>query len=79
MMHDGPMEPDPPAEPADFDAGFWTDSVIDGDLGGSNIFTAEIENVISSDWEMDPDVIWGDEPGVTTDVDGGSPGADFAV
>lgn len=79
MRHDESMEPEPPAEPAVFDAGIWADSGVDADLTGANIFTAEIENVISSDWEMDPDLIWGDGPGAADHVDGGSPGADFAV
>ena len=80
MSHDD-ASTDPAQTPIDidgFDAGFWTDAA-DADPTGSNIFTAEIENVNSSDWEMDPDIIWGDETVLTHDVDGGSPGADFAV
>ena len=69
-------------QPDDFDAldvAFWSDAAGDSDPTGTNIFTAEIENVNSSDWEVDPDIIWGDDAGSPSDVDGGSLGADFLV
>jgi len=77
MSDDTPRES--AEQPVAFDGTFWTDEAADADPTGTNIFTAEIENVNSSDWEVDPDVIWGDEPGAAPDVDGGSLGADFLV
>ena len=80
MFDDAPR--DPAEEPADFDdfeADFWTDAAADADPTGANIFTAEIENVNSSDWEMDPDVIWGDVVDPSPDVDGGALGPDDAI
>ncbi|OAN42129.1 hypothetical protein [Microbacterium sp. H83] len=80
MSHEEPTDPaQTPTDLDGFDAGFWTEAAVEADPAGSNIFTAEIENVNSSDWEMDPDIIWGDETVLTHDVDGGSLGADFAV
>jgi len=60
-----------------FDESFWTDAASDVDPTGANIFTAEIENVNSTDWEVDPDVIWGDGPDAASDVGGGSMGPDL--
>jgi len=76
MIDDEPR--DPAEEPDDFDD---VDEVVwtDADPAGVNIFTAEIENVNSSDWEMDPDVIWGDDIGPSPDADGGSLGPDVGV
>lgn len=71
---DPAMRPD---ESDDFDAGIWTPSAADVDPMGGNIFTVEIENVSSSAWEIDPDVIWGDEIGAIPEIDGGALGTDF--
>jgi hypothetical protein len=76
MSDDTPRES--AEQPVAFDGTFWG-AAVDVDPTGANIFTAEIENVDSSDWEVDPDVIWGDELGTTPDVDGGTLGADFLV
>lgn len=80
MSYDTPTDPAAtPDDLDDFDEGFWTGTAADADPAGSNIFTAEIENVNSSDWQVDPDIIWGDDSVPTHDVDGGSLGADFGV
>ena len=80
MSHDAPTEPaGQPADFDDFDEGLWNGTAADADPTGANMFTAEIENVTSSDWEVDPDVIWGDEPGPAEDIGGVAWGADFAV
>ncbi|GGD74879.1 hypothetical protein [Microbacterium murale] len=80
------MSDEASGEPAELPAGhdafdgiLWPDAAVDADPTGANIFTAEIENVNSSDWEVDPDVIWGDDPGAAADVDGGTLGPDFLV
>ena len=62
-----------------FDGDFWTDAAVDVNPTGTNIFTAEIENVNSSDWEVDPEAIWGDDSVPIPDVDGGTLGEDFLV
>jgi hypothetical protein len=86
----GPMWSDEPsAQPADpdeaFDGGGWdadlTDALFDptaGDPTVGNMFTAEIENVNASDWDVDTALIWGDEGGDAI-VDGGSAGFDFPL
>ncbi|WP_426184643.1 hypothetical protein [Microbacterium sp. TWP3-1-2b2] len=80
------MSDEASGEPAELPAGhdafdgiLWPDAAVDADLAGANSFTAEIENVNSSDWEVDPEVIWGDDPGAAPDVDGGTLGPDFLV
>ena len=67
---------DAPAQPADTDevsgADPWGDDPGDpfADPGSANLFSAEIENVNASDWDIDTASIWGDEIG-DTDIDGG--------
>lgn len=69
-------------EPMDYDAfeeNLWPDSADGADPTGANIFTAEIENVNSADWEVDPEVIWGDDPAAASGIDGGALGPDLLV
>lgn len=80
---------EPSAQPADpdesFDDGGWDADLADalsdptaGDPTVGNLFTAEIENVNASDWDVDTALIWGDEGGDPI-VDGGSAGFDFPL
>ncbi|WP_194420294.1 hypothetical protein [Microbacterium abyssi] len=69
-------------QPMGFDAfeeTLWPDAAADADPTGANIFTAEIENVNSADWEVDPELIWGDDPAAASDIDGGALGPDLLV
>ncbi|CAH0223486.1 MULTISPECIES: hypothetical protein [unclassified Microbacterium] len=66
-----------PIDDSVFDATVWTDAAADTDPAGTNMFTAEIENIDSSDWEVDPDVIWGDDPAAAPDLDGAAVGPDL--
>ena len=55
-----------------FEADPWGDDIADpfADPASVNLFSAEIENVNASDWDVDTASIWGDEAG-NGDVDGG--------
>jgi len=55
-----------------FGADPWADDLTDpfADPAAANLFSAEIENVNASDWDVDTSVIWGDEAG-SADIDGG--------
>ena len=48
------------------------------DLATANLFSAEIENVNATDWDVDADSIWGDDGGSDAVDDGGVTGIDFA-
>ena len=69
-----------PDGPPDFDEDAFADGPWDAesadlftDMVGTNLFTAEIENVNAADWdEVDTALIWGDDGG---DVDGDDPSA----
>jgi len=74
---------DVPEQPVDADDAFdvdpWGDDFTDpfADPTATNLFSAEIENVNASDWEVDAARIWGDdaEQGVVED----SGGLDFPL
>ena len=62
------------ADPDDgFGAGQWGDDFTDpfADPAATNLFSAEIENVNASDWDVDTDLMWGDDAGSATIDDGG--------
>ncbi|GAA1801451.1 hypothetical protein [Agromyces neolithicus] len=68
-----------------FDDGGWGAAIADalsdpaaGDPTVANMFSAEIENVNASDWDVDAALIWGDA-GDDTVIDGGSTGLDFPL
>ncbi len=71
---------DVPEQPADasadtddaFAADSWGDEFADpfADPATANLFSAEIENVNASDWDVDTASIWGDEAG-SADIDEG--------
>ena len=68
--------PEPADASADADDAFgadpWGDDSADpfADPASANLFSAEIENVNASDWDIDTASIWGDEAG-DADIDGG--------
>ena len=71
---DHPPLDDAPEQPADThesDADPWADALGDpfADPATANLFSAEIENVNASDWDIDTASIWGDEAG-DTDIEG---------
>jgi hypothetical protein len=75
MASDETSRPDDP--PGDLDDDAFDDGVWDADFAESlidpsaaNLFTAEIENVNASDWDVDTALIWGDDGGDDA-VDGG--------
>ena len=73
-------EPEQPAGAA-FDGDLWADEVADalGDPVAANWFSAELENVNASDWEVGAELIWGDDEGdAAGDADAGL-GLDFPV
>ncbi len=45
----------------------------------ANLFSAEIENVNATDWDVDADSIWGDDVGSDAVDDGGVTGLDFPL
>lgn len=49
------------------------------DPAGANFFSAEIENVNATDWDVDADSIWGDDGGSDAVDDGGIAGLDFPL
>ena len=77
--------PEPAAASADTDDAFgadpWGDDPADpfADPGSANLFSAEIENVNASDWDIDTDLIWGDDGGdAATDGGGDTLGFDLS-
>ena len=53
------------------DASPWGDDLDPfADPAATNLFSAEIENVNASDWDLDSSLIWGDDDGGDA-VDGG--------
>ena len=56
-----------------FGADPWEDDAADpfADPASANLFSAEIENVNASDWDVDTAAIWGDEVGGADFEDGG--------
>ena len=74
---------DVPEQPADADdalgADPWDEDFADpfADPASTNLFSAEIENVNASDWDVDADRIWGDDGGSDAVDDGGVSGLDF--
>lgn len=61
--------------------GAWgaTDGESWVDLSMPNLFSAEIENVDASDWDVDADLIWGEDgDGPVDDADPG-PGFDLPM
>ena len=49
------------------------------DAATTNLFSAEIENVNATDWDVDADSIWGDDVGSDAVDDGGVTGLDFPL
>jgi hypothetical protein len=77
--HDG--APEQPADTSDeFGADPWGDAVADAfaDPDATNLFSAEIENVNASDWNLDAALIWGDDEQDPVVEDGGI-GLDFSM
>lgn len=58
---------DEPEDPALMDSA-WT-----------NLFSAEIENVDASDWDVDAALIWGDDGNDSVVDEGGTSGLDFPL
>lgn len=71
-----------PAQPVDdgFEGGDWEPAPADlfADPSTANLFTAEIEHVDASVWDVDSALIWGDEGDDVLD-DGGSTGLDLPL
>jgi hypothetical protein len=62
-----------------FGGGVWGDGSGEAaDPTATNLFSAEIENVNASDWDIDADSIWGDDGEADVD-DGGAIGLDFPL
>lgn len=71
-----------PAEAGLFGQDPWSVDFADAfaDPAGGNLFSAEIENVNASDWDLDMDGIWGEDGGQgAVDDDGGVGGLDFSL
>jgi hypothetical protein len=76
-----PAPTEPSADAAAYGADAWGTDFGDAfaDPAGANFFSAEIENVNATDWDVDADSIWGDD-GVSDAVDdGGIAGLDFLL
>jgi len=56
----------------------WSTSedVVDDDPL-ANVFTEEIENVAASDWDIDADVLWGEDSSLDIGMDPGAGAYDF--
>ena len=81
-LDDVPEQPaEDSAEPSDaFGADPWGDDLADpfADPTVGNLFSAEIENVSASDWDIDAARIWGDGDDQAVE-DGGGIGLDFPL
>lgn len=64
-----------PEEPGPFDVSLWMGE--DQNLVTGNDFTAEIENVNESDWDVDSDALWGADTAAAATIDDAAP--DFLV
>ncbi|KJL40856.1 MULTISPECIES: hypothetical protein [Microbacterium] len=53
-----------------------TDVMVDDDPF-ANAFTDEIANVTASDWDVDADVLWGDDASPDLGIDPGASAFDF--
>lgn len=50
------------------------------DISGANMFTEEIENINASDWDVDSDLLWGDDGAeATVDIGDGVFDTDFPI
>ncbi len=50
------------------------------DVSGANMFTEELENINASDWDVDSDLLWGDDGAEgTVDIGDGSFDTDFPI
>lgn len=78
---DGAPEQATPADDAAFAADLWGDGFADAFSDAStNWFSAEIENVSASDWDIDTAQIWDGDDGADDDTDGGDAvGGDFPM
>jgi len=67
---EGPVEASADAGEA-FDAHPWGEDFADpfADPASTDLFSAEIQNVNASDWDVDSDLIWGDDPGDSSGLD----------
>ena len=86
-----PHQPDDdvPAQPADpsidaddaFGQDPWGDDPFDvfADPSASNLFSAELENVDASAWDVDTELIWGDDGRGPAVDDDGATGLDFSL
>ncbi len=70
-----------PADDAAFAADLWGDGFADAFSDAStNWFSAEIENVSASDWDIDTAQIWDGDDGADDVTDGGDAvGGDFPM
>ena len=74
--------PEPSADADDAPgADAWNVDFADpfADPATANLFSAEIENVNATDWDVDADSIWGDDVGSDAVDDGGVTGLDFPL
>ena len=79
-LDDVPEQPSADADDA-FGADPWGDDFADpfADPASANLFSAEIENVNASDWDVDAARIWGDDAGSDAVDDGGDAGLDLPL
>lgn len=65
MTSDAASRPDelPAGSDDEFFDGVWGDDSFepDADPAAANLFSAEIENVDASEWDVDTALIWGDD------------------
>jgi hypothetical protein len=74
--------PEPSADPDDaLGADAWDTDFSDpfADPATANLFSAEIENVNATDWDLDADSIWGDDVAGDAVDDGGVTGLEFPL
>lgn len=67
------------APPADELPSDWTSAGQLDDDPFANAFTDEIVNVSASDWDVDADVLWGQDASLDLDADPGPAAYDFPV
>lgn len=66
-----PPDDVPERAEAAFGIDSWADDLADPFADPANLFSAEIENVSVTDWDVDAALIWGDGAG-NADPDGGA-------
>ncbi len=80
---DAPLDDEQQASPeatgGGADGGFWGSDAGDPFADTTDWFSAELENVSASDWDIDTAQLWGDDIDPGRVEEGGESGLDFSL